>query len=73
MILAVLALVGVNSFVGGVRMRVPWELTATIWVAMAGCLLHGKFDFPFQIYSILFLFLLLAGILLCSSNRRLGA
>ena len=39
---------------------VPWVMMATIWIAMSGCLLHAFFDFPFQIYSIAFLFLLLA-------------
>jgi hypothetical protein len=34
-----------------------------IWLAMAGCLVHARFDFPFQIYSIVFLFLLLCSIL----------
>jgi putative inorganic carbon (hco3(-)) transporter len=29
------------------------------WMALAGCLVHARWDFPFQIYSILFLFLVL--------------
>ena len=51
---------------GGIT--VAWEFTAMIWMAMAGCLLHAKFDFPFQIYSIVFLFLLLSAILFCISR-----
>ena len=27
------------------------------WLALAGCLAHARYDFPFQIYSILFLVL----------------
>jgi hypothetical protein len=34
-----------------------------IWLALAGCLVHARYDFPFQIYSILFLFLVLCAIL----------
>jgi hypothetical protein len=33
-----------------------------LWLALAGCLAHARFDFPFQIYSILFLFLVLCAI-----------
>jgi hypothetical protein len=33
------------------------------WLALAGCVAHARYDFPFQIYSILFLFLVLCAIL----------
>jgi len=33
-----------------------------VWLALGGCLVHARFDFPFQIYSILFLFLLLCAV-----------
>jgi hypothetical protein len=33
------------------------------WLALAGCLVHARYDFPFQIYSILSLFLVLCAIL----------
>jgi O-antigen ligase len=33
------------------------------WLALAGCLVHVRYDFPFQVYSILFLFLVLCAIL----------
>jgi hypothetical protein len=45
-----------------------WEFTAMIWMAMGGCLLHAKFDFPMQIYSIVFLFVLLSAVLFCVSR-----
>ena len=48
----------------------PSELVAFVWLALAGALLHAKFDFPFQIYSILFLFLLLCSILSCVGRRE---
>jgi putative inorganic carbon (hco3(-)) transporter len=34
-----------------------------IWLALAGCLVHARFDFPFQIYSIVWLFLILCAML----------
>ena len=34
-----------------------------LWLALAGCLLHARYDFPFQVYSILFLFVLLCAVL----------
>ena len=40
-----------------------------VWLALAGCLVHARFDFPFQIHSILFLFLVLCAILSNFSRR----
>ncbi|HWX22742.1 MAG TPA: O-antigen ligase family protein [Candidatus Binatia bacterium] len=40
-----------------------------IWLAMAGCLMHARFDFPLQIHSILFLFLTWCGVLSVLSRR----
>jgi hypothetical protein len=40
-----------------------------MWLALAGCLVHARFDFPFQIHSILFLFLVLCATLFCLSRR----
>jgi O-antigen ligase len=39
------------------------------WLAMGGCMLHARFDFPFQIHSTLFLFLLWCGTLSTLSRR----
>jgi O-antigen ligase len=39
------------------------------WLAMGGCLAHARFDFPFQIYSILFLFLVLCAVLFNLARR----
>ena len=44
------------------------EFASLIWVAMAGCLIHARFDFPFQIYSILFMFLVFCSVLFCQSR-----
>ena len=40
-----------------------------IWLALGGCLAHARFDFPFQICSILFLFLVLCAIVFNLSRR----
>jgi hypothetical protein len=39
------------------------------WLALGGCLLHARFDFPFQIHSTLYLFLLLCAMLSTLSRR----
>ena len=46
---------------GGIHGSRPFVVLT--WLALAGCLVHARFDFPFQIYSILFLFLVLCAIL----------
>lgn len=40
-----------------------------LWLALGGCLVHARFDFPFQMHSILFLFLILCAILFNLSRR----
>ena len=50
-------------------LRLPWTLVALIWVALLGCLLHARFDFPLQIYSIQFVCVLLGAILFSGSQR----
>jgi O-antigen ligase len=40
-----------------------------IWLGLAGCLAHARIDFPFQIHSIVFLFLVLCAILFVSTRR----
>ncbi len=40
-----------------------------IWAALAGCFIHARFDFPFQIHSILALFLILCAILSCLTRK----
>ena len=39
-------------------------------LAMAGCLIHARFDFPLQVHSILFLFLLIAAMLVALGVMR---
>ncbi len=40
------------------------------WLALAGCLVHARFDFPFQVYSVMFAFVLLASVLMVLTGFR---
>jgi O-antigen ligase len=55
-------------FSGGLRLH--WTFAVFLWIALGGCLLHARFDFPLQIYSIQFVFVLLAAILFSLSRAR---
>jgi O-antigen ligase len=68
MILSALACVGLRWFApGGIRGGRRFVILA--WAGLAGCLLQARFDFPFQIYSILFLFLVICAMLFNLSSR----
>lgn len=45
-------------------------IVALWWTSLAGCLIHARFDFPFQIYSVIFLFVLLAAALMVLTASR---
>ena len=45
------------------------RLVLLTWLALAGCLVHARFDFPFQVHSILFLVVVLSAMLFCASRR----
>jgi hypothetical protein len=47
------------------------RFTILIWLALVGCLVHARYDFPFQIYSIVLLFLVLCAILSSLTRRPL--
>ncbi len=40
-----------------------------VWLGLLGCLIHARFDFPFQIYSIVLLFVVICAILFALSRR----
>ena len=61
--------IALTRFYWGLGIAAPLEFIAMIGVALGGALLHAKFDFPFQIYSVLFVFLLLCSIVFCLSRR----
>jgi O-antigen ligase len=48
--------------------KANWRFEAFLWLALAGCLAHARFDFPLQVYSLLHLFLLECAILLSISR-----
>lgn len=54
MVIAALACVAVAGW------SAPRRLFIAGGLALAGCLIHARYDFPFQIHSIIFLFLLIA-------------
>lgn len=61
---------------GSLRLRsgtMPPVLTVMIWLALGGCLAHAVYDFPLQVYSILFVFLLECAILLAHGGRLFRA
>lgn len=62
--LTVLARWGTRQGIHGGR-----RFVILIWLALGGCLLHARFDFPFQIHSTLFLFALLCAVLFTLSRR----
>jgi len=44
-------------------------LAVLFWAALAGCLFYARYDFPFQIYSVVFLFLVLCSALFALSHE----
>jgi len=36
--------------------KVSWPFVVMIWLSLLGCLLQARWDFPLQVYSVLFLF-----------------
>lgn len=69
--LIALALAGilVRWFVPGGGIAAPRVFVAFVWLALGGWVVHAAVDFPMQIYSLLFLFLLLCSVLLCLSKE----
>ncbi|MCC6232963.1 MAG: hypothetical protein IT580_09985, partial [Verrucomicrobiales bacterium] len=65
---ALLALAARSCFGSG--LPAPRVVILMIWIGLAGCLAHARFDYPFQIYSIAFVFVLLASILLVLTARH---
>lgn len=71
LVLAGLACVALRWFVPG-GIRGGRRLVLLAWLGLAGCLVHARFDFPFQIHSVLFLFLVICAMLF-SLSRKSGA
>jgi O-antigen ligase len=72
LLLAALACVGLRWFTpGGIRGSRRFIVLA--WLGLGGCLAQARFDFPFQIHSTLFLFLVICAILFGLSGSAGGA
>jgi O-antigen ligase len=54
----------------GPGVPLPGLLAALVWLAMAGCLVHARFDFPFRVHSVATVFLLYCSVLSCSSRAQ---
>jgi hypothetical protein len=48
------------------------SLAVLFWAALGGCLFYARYDFPFQVYSVIFLFLVLCAALFSLSHHRTG-
>jgi O-antigen ligase len=69
LLLALLAGTLVRWFLGpGVPL--PGLLAALVCLAMVGCLVHARFDFPFRVHSVVTVFLLYCSVLSCSSRAQ---
>jgi O-antigen ligase len=62
LLLAALAAVWGRWFLPG-GMRANRRLVVLAWISLVGCLITARFDFPFQVHSTLFLFLLICAML----------
>jgi len=72
LVLAALACVALRWFApGGLRGGRRFVILA--WLGLVGCLIHARFDFPFQIHSIVFLFLLICALLFSMGRRARGS
>jgi O-antigen ligase len=69
MILGLLGAVLAHWFVAPGPIVASGRFVCFFWVAMAGCLVHARWDFPFQVYSIVLLFLVWCAVLLCVGRR----
>ena len=68
LLVAGLLLVLVRWFFRG-RIYAEKHFLMLVWISLGGCLIHACYDFPFQIHSILVLFVLLCSMLSCLSRR----
>jgi hypothetical protein len=40
-----------------------------VWIALAGCMIHARWDFPFQVYSVVHVFLTLCAVLMAVAGK----
>ncbi|MCL5098093.1 MAG: O-antigen ligase family protein [Candidatus Omnitrophica bacterium] len=53
----------------GTGIESSWVFLCMLWIAVGGCLVHAKYDFPFQIHSVLALFLMHCSLLSCLARK----
>lgn len=72
LIAAAFLLVALRRWLPG-GIRCGWRFAALIWLGLVGCLAHARYDFPMQVHSILFLFLILCAVLFNLSRAPAGS
>jgi O-antigen ligase len=70
LLLAALAIVLFSWWKRSVGIRVPPGVAMLVMIALVGCLAHARFDFPLQIYSIQFVFVLWAAALIAMRGPK---
>jgi hypothetical protein len=69
MIALALCMLMMHSFAAGIGYSgSQWVIL--IWLSLAGCLIQARWDFPLQVYSTLFLFIVLCAALMCLSREK---
>jgi hypothetical protein len=68
MILAALGVVVGRWFCGGGGMRASWRFVSFFWIALAGCLIHARWDFPLQVYSIVLVVVVYCAVLVVTGK-----
>ena len=68
LVLSALACIFLRRFVPG-QICGGRRFVILAWLGLAGCLIHARFDFPFQIHSVVLLFLVVCAILFSASGR----
>lgn len=68
MLVAMLLLSLINPCLrGGASLGRP--IIVSVWLALGGCLVHAKFDYPFQNHAVLFAFIVLSAICAASTSH----
>jgi hypothetical protein len=52
------------------RLPVPRVFLWLVWLGLVNCLVFAAMDFPFQVYSLVFLFLVLCAVLNSVSSKQ---
>ena len=68
-LLLAFACVGLRWFASG-GIYAGRRLVVLLWLSLAGCFAQARFDFPFQVHSIVFLFLVICAMLFSVTQHR---